>query len=132
MNPPMEQVTANVYANTKIRGCNPSYVVTSDGVVVVDTPQLPTRAVAMRILEELGIPLEEVNMTRHEVFTADECFLTGSAAEIIPVVKVDNRTIGDGEPGAGRPLDPHGMQRKRRLGRRHRRVWRRPHSRSCR
>ena len=43
----MEQVTKNVFAETKIRGCNPGYVITSDGVVVIDTPQLPTRAVAM-------------------------------------------------------------------------------------
>ena len=38
-------------------------------------------------------------MTRHEVYTADECFLTGTAAEIIPVVKVDGRRIGNGKPG---------------------------------
>jgi cyclase len=44
----MERVTQNVYAATDIRGCNPGYVVTSEGVVVIDTPQLPTRAVAMR------------------------------------------------------------------------------------
>ena len=44
----MEQVTPNVFTNTKLRGCNPSFVVTSDGVVVIDTPQLPTKAVAMR------------------------------------------------------------------------------------
>ena len=42
---------------------------------------------------------EERLITRHEVYTADECFLTGTAAEIIPVVKVDSRTIGDGKPG---------------------------------
>ena len=44
----MEQVTPNVFTITKLRGCNPSFVVTSDGVVVIDTPQLPTKAVAMR------------------------------------------------------------------------------------
>ena len=38
-------------------------------------------------------------LTRHDVYIADECFLTGSAAEVIPVVKVDNRVIGDGKPG---------------------------------
>jgi branched-chain amino acid aminotransferase len=38
-------------------------------------------------------------MTRYDVYTADECFLTGSAAELIPVVKVDNRIIGNGKPG---------------------------------
>jgi branched-chain amino acid aminotransferase len=38
-------------------------------------------------------------MTRHDVMIADECFLTGSAAEVIPVVKLDGRTIGSGNPG---------------------------------
>lgn len=42
---------------------------------------------------------EERLITRHEVYTADECFLTGTAAEIIPVVKVDGRIIGEGKPG---------------------------------
>nr|MDO8134423.1 hypothetical protein [Candidatus Njordarchaeum guaymaensis] len=44
----MEKVSGNVFAETKIRGCNPGYVVTSDGVVVIDAPQLPTHAVKMR------------------------------------------------------------------------------------
>jgi branched-chain amino acid aminotransferase len=43
--------------------------------------------------------VNESAMTRHDVFIADECFLTGSAAEVIPVVKVDSRVIGDGKPG---------------------------------
>ena len=38
-------------------------------------------------------------LTRHDVYIADECFLTGTAAEVIPVVKIDSRTIGDGKPG---------------------------------
>jgi branched-chain amino acid aminotransferase len=38
-------------------------------------------------------------MTRYDIFTADECFLTGTAAEVIPVVKLDSRVIGDGVPG---------------------------------
>lgn len=46
----MEQVTPNVFTETQLRGCNPSFVTTSDGVVVIDTPQLPTKAVAMREL----------------------------------------------------------------------------------
>jgi len=44
----MEKITGNVYAATDMRGCNPGYVVTSDGIVIIDTPQLPTKAVAMR------------------------------------------------------------------------------------
>ena len=38
-------------------------------------------------------------MTKHDVYIADECFLTGTAAEVMPVVKVDSRVIGDGTPG---------------------------------
>ncbi|MBL8848866.1 MAG: hypothetical protein JNG89_04250 [Planctomycetaceae bacterium] len=38
-------------------------------------------------------------MLRHDIFTADECFLTGTAAEVIPCVKLDGRPIGDGKPG---------------------------------
>ncbi len=44
----MERVTGNVFASTDLRGCNPGYVATSEGVVVIDTPQLPSKAVAMR------------------------------------------------------------------------------------
>ena len=44
----MEQVTPNIFTETKLRGCDPSYVITADGVVVIDTPQLPTKALAMR------------------------------------------------------------------------------------
>jgi cyclase len=63
----MEQVTANVYSNTSIRGCNPSYVVTTDGVVVIDTPQLPTKAVAMRKEAEAHGPIRYVINTEHHV-----------------------------------------------------------------
>jgi len=44
----MERITENVYAATDIRGCNPGYVLTKDGAVIIDTPQLPTKALAMR------------------------------------------------------------------------------------
>ena len=47
-----------------------------------------------------GIQISEAQLTRYDVFTADECFLTGTAAEIIPVVRVDNRAIGSGTPGS--------------------------------
>ena len=63
----MERVTANVFSETKLRGCNPSYVTTSDGVVVVDTPQLPTRAVAMRREAERHGPIRYVVNTEHHV-----------------------------------------------------------------
>jgi cyclase len=63
----MEQVTPNVWTDTKLRGCNPSFVVTSDGVVVIDTPQLPTRAVAMRAEAERHGRLRYVVNTEHHV-----------------------------------------------------------------
>src|SRR4051812_37998018 len=58
-----------------------------------------TRSVAMEAAEELGIQVTETNITRHDVFVADECFLTGTAAEVIPVIKADGRPIGTGKPG---------------------------------
>ena len=49
---------------------------------------------------EAGIrSLAKSPLTKHDVYIADECFLTGTAAEVIPVVKVDSRTIGNGKPG---------------------------------
>ncbi len=58
-----------------------------------------TRDTVMELAGGEGIPVEETMLTRHEVYNADECFLTGTAAEIIPVVEVDGRRIGDGRPG---------------------------------
>ncbi|HAX82460.1 MAG TPA: MBL fold metallo-hydrolase [Actinobacteria bacterium] len=63
----MQKVTANVYTDTTFRGCNPSYIVTKDGVVVVDTPQLPTRAVAMRAEAEKHGPIRYLINTEHHV-----------------------------------------------------------------
>jgi len=60
-------VTPNVKTDITIRGCNPSYVVTSDGVVVIDTPQLPTRAVAMRAEVEGIAPIRYLINTEHHV-----------------------------------------------------------------
>jgi len=58
-----------------------------------------TRNVVMELAEAAGIPLRVEALTRHDVFVADEFFLTGTAAEIIPVVKCDGRPIGTGKPG---------------------------------
>ena len=58
-----------------------------------------TRAVVLELAIEAGIPVREIPLTKHDVYIADECFLTGSAAEVVPVVKVDSRRIGDGRPG---------------------------------
>jgi branched-chain amino acid aminotransferase len=75
-----------------------------DGVIT--TPPLTagaldgiTRRVVIEICAELGIPLHERDMSRHDIFTADECFLTGTAAEVIAAVKLDQRIIGTGKPG---------------------------------
>jgi branched-chain amino acid aminotransferase len=58
-----------------------------------------TRNAVLELAEHLNIPVREQSITRHDVFVADECFLTGSAAEVIPAVKLDDRPIGDGKPG---------------------------------
>src|SRR6266699_1300542 len=58
-----------------------------------------TRGIVFEIAAELGIKVLETDITRHDIFVADECFLTGTAAEIIPVVKADGRLIGNGKPG---------------------------------
>lgn len=58
-----------------------------------------TRNVVIDLASQAGVTVDESALTRHDVYLADECFLTGSAAEVIPVVKVDSRQIGDGKPG---------------------------------
>src|SRR5438105_9763747 len=58
-----------------------------------------TRSVVFEIGAELGVKVRETDITRHDVFVADECFLTGTAAEIVPVVKADGRSIGNGKLG---------------------------------
>ncbi|MFA5645882.1 MAG: branched-chain-amino-acid transaminase [Candidatus Ratteibacteria bacterium] len=58
-----------------------------------------TRGAVLEAAEFLGIPCAEPLLTRYNVYNAQECFLTGTAAEMIPVVKVDGRSIGSGEPG---------------------------------
>lgn len=58
-----------------------------------------TRDAVIELAREAGLSVREVPLTRHDVYVSDECFLTGSAAEVVPVVKVDSRRIGDGKPG---------------------------------
>src|SRR5262249_6874739 len=58
-----------------------------------------TRNAVIELAQAAALPVQETPLTRHDVYTADECFLTGSAAEIIPVVKCDLRVIGNGKPG---------------------------------
>jgi branched-chain amino acid aminotransferase len=58
-----------------------------------------TRAVIIQLAAQLAVPVVERSLTRYDIFTADECFLTGTAAEVIPVVALDRRVIGSGKPG---------------------------------
>lgn len=69
----------------------PSYLGALEGI---------TRNSVIELCERLNISCEERPFTRHDVYVADEVFLTGTAAELIPVVKVDSREIGDGKPGS--------------------------------
>ncbi len=58
-----------------------------------------TRDAVIELVRKRGLPLREMSLTRHDLYIADECFLTGSAAEVIPVTKIDGRPIGTGQPG---------------------------------
>jgi branched-chain amino acid aminotransferase len=92
---------------------NEGYVAecTGDNVFVVKngalaTPPLAagalygiTRQTVIELAEQAGLKVSEPNLTRYDLFNADECFITGTAAEIVPVVKVDGRIIGSGKPG---------------------------------
>jgi len=87
---------------------------TGDNIFIVRDGRLYTPPIAAGILE--GITRDEIidiargekfktevreeNLTRQDLYTADECFLTGTAAEVVPVVRIDKRTVGDGKPGA--------------------------------
>ncbi len=85
---------------------------TGDNVFVVrgnrlDTPPVSagalggiTRIVVMEIAGRLGMTVSESNLTRYDLMTADEMFLTGTAAEVVPVASLDGRPIGTGKPGA--------------------------------
>lgn len=74
---------------------------------VVYTPKIAagslkgiTRDTVIRIAEDLKVPLVETDITRYDTWIADEMFLTGTAAELIPIVEVDSRSIGNGLPGS--------------------------------
>ena len=67
-----------------------------------------TREAVIEAARKAGMTVREIALTRHDVYVADEVFLTGTAAEVIPVVNIDNRQIGNGEPG---PVTRDLMQR---------------------
>jgi branched-chain amino acid aminotransferase len=58
-----------------------------------------TRQTVIELAEQSGVKVSEPNLTRYDLFNADECFVTGTGAEIMPVVKIDGRVIGTGKPG---------------------------------
>jgi branched-chain amino acid aminotransferase len=84
---------------------------TGDNIFVVKGKQLVTpplsagalygitRTTAMDLARESGLEVSEPNLTRYDLFNADEVFLTGTGAEVVPVVKIDGRVIGTGQPG---------------------------------
>jgi len=83
----------------------------ADNIFIVKNGQVATPTTTDGILEgitrnaiidlcaRLGIPCQEKTLQRHDLYIADECFLTGSAAEVVPITKIDSRTIGTGAPG---------------------------------
>jgi len=73
-----------------------------------------TRGAVMRLAREADIEVRECVLVRHDIYTADECFLTGTGAEVIAVVSLDGRMIGSGKPG---PITRNLLDRFRRLTR---------------
>lgn len=79
--------------------------IVKDGVLCTPPPSAGilagiTRATVMMLAEQIGIPVREMMMTLYDIYSADEAFLTGTAAEVVPMVVLDERPIGDGKPGA--------------------------------
>jgi branched-chain amino acid aminotransferase len=84
---------------------------TGDNIFIVRNRQLETppisagalvgitRAVVLGLAAKLKLSAREMNLTRYDLMTADECFLTGTAAEIVPVASIDGRLVGTGKPG---------------------------------
>ena len=97
----MQKVTNNVYTDTTLRGCNPNFVVTSDGVVVVDTPQLPSKAVAMRnTAEEHGAIRYVINTEHHVDHIFGNYYFKGAGSV------VNHQGVFDNFMVAGPDLDP--------------------------
>jgi branched-chain amino acid aminotransferase len=85
-----EATATNVFALRKGKWSTPAPVACLEGV---------TRQIAMDILKEMGSPVEERSLTLHELYVAQEVFLTGTGAEIVPVESLDGRKIGESAPG---------------------------------
>jgi branched-chain amino acid aminotransferase len=114
----LNNILAKIEANNA--GCEEAIMLNAEGFVAectgdnvfivkrgaLQTPPLSagalygiTRGTVMDLAREAGLAVTEPQLTRYDLFNADECFITGTAAEIVPVVKIDGRIIGDGKPG---------------------------------
>jgi branched-chain amino acid aminotransferase len=114
----LNNILAKIEANNA--GCEEAIMLNSEGFVAectgdnifvirgkqLMTPPLSagalygiTRGVVMELGAKLGLQVSEPNLTRYDLFCGDECFLTGTGAEIVPVTKIDGRVINDGKPG---------------------------------
>jgi branched-chain amino acid aminotransferase len=114
----LNNILAKIEANNS--GCEEAIMLNSEGYVAectgdnififkgdhLYTPPLSagalygiTRGVVLELAAEAGFKTSEPNLTRYDLFNADECFVTGTGAELVPVVKIDGRVIGDGKPG---------------------------------
>jgi branched-chain amino acid aminotransferase len=114
----LNNILAKIEANNG--GCEEAVMLNAEGFVAectgdnlfivknggLSTPPLSagalygiTRQTVIELAEEAGLKVAEPNLTRYDLFNADECFLTGTGAELIPVVKIDGRVIGTGKPG---------------------------------
>ncbi len=85
-------------------GSGDNIYVVKNGVIITPPDTLNnlrgiTRMVLLEVADELGIPIVERNMGYFDLYTADEVIVTGSAAEVAPVTKIDGREIGTGKPG---------------------------------
>src|SRR3954466_12619438 len=114
----LNNILAKIEANNS--GCEEAIMLNAEGFVSectgdnlfivkeghLQTPPLSagalygiTRRVVMGIAADSGLAVSEPNLTRYDFFNPDECFLTGTGAELVPVVKIDGRIIGNGKPG---------------------------------
>jgi branched-chain amino acid aminotransferase len=114
----LNNILAKIEANNA--GCEEAILLNAEGFVAectgdnlfivqegeLQTPPLSagalygiTRRVVLELAAEAGLKTREMNLTRYDLFNAEECFLTGTGAEVVPVVKIDGRVIGTGKPG---------------------------------
>ncbi len=89
---------------TVSEGTGDNLFIVKNGKIITPPPSAAillgvTRSIAVELAKEEGIEVEEREITVHELITADEAFMTGTAAEIAPLVEIDEKKIGEGKPG---------------------------------